>query len=114
MTRLPMRALARALILLAAALVLGLFTTLEHVHALGTPYLEGIQQARHADVIGGQAGDPWQYRVLPDFLLAHLIDAASRAGIPAPVRTSFVVFRWLQDTMIFVAAFLYYRRLGLS
>jgi hypothetical protein len=113
-TRAPIRAIAGALVLAAVALVLGLFTTSEHAHALGVPFLDDIQHVRHDDVVLGQAGDPWQYRVLPDFMLTYMIELARHAGIRTPVRNSFLVFRWLQDTVIFVTAFLYYRKLGLS
>src|SRR6266540_1887597 len=98
---------------LMVALALGAFTTLEHASVLG-PTLADIQTGRHQGVLKGQAGDPWQYRVLADFLIDPVISVFERINVRRPERSAYLAFRWMEDTAIFAVAFFYYRRLGLS
>ncbi len=98
-----------------ACLLFGLFTTSEHVAALGWSYLDhGNQILRHENMLAGNAGNPWQYRVLPDYLVEGVIRTFEKVDIPRPIAAAFFLFRVLQDAAIFLAAFLYYRKLGLS
>ena len=98
----------------AAALFLSLFTVSDHVSALGGRYIdEGIQVQRHQAVINGNAGNPWQYRVLAPLMLQPVIAKLQERGIDHAYALSFISFRVLQDLAIFLAAFVYYRKFGL-
>jgi hypothetical protein len=108
----------RRLVLLvgAAALLLGLFTTYEHVMARGLAYVDvdGEQWRRLQAFLAGEAGNPIQYRVLTSYLLALSIRLGEALALPHPVLVSFVGLRIVEDTAIFALAFAYYRALGLS
>ncbi len=112
-TRIEAIMLAAAIILVA--LLLGLFTTSEHVKALGMDALEhGDQIQRHQDVLAGRAGNPWQYRVLAPYLVDVVIKVSESLRIPHPVAVSFIFFRVVQDTLVLLLSYGYYRKLGLS
>jgi hypothetical protein len=99
----------------AMALVLGLFTTTAHVRARGFEYLEeGNQLIRHQAVLEGDAGDPWQYRVLPAFIAEGVLVVLETIGVPHHVGVGFMLFRVVIDAAILALAVLYYRRLGLT
>jgi hypothetical protein len=101
--------------ILALALVLGLLTTWQYVLARGIDYLEhGHQIRRHSDVIQGNAGAPWQYRVLAPFMIEYVIEFFRGLNVPYHLATSFILFRVFQDTTILLLSYVYYRKLGAS
>ena len=71
-----------------------------------------VQQ--HDLLMGGTAGDPWQYRILSDYAIQLVFDALSAAGARDPFLYGFVLFRGAQEVAIFGLGFLYFRRLGLG
>lgn len=100
---------------LTASLTLGTFTTLAYVQARGLRYLdEGNQIVRHQRMMAGDAGNPWQYRVLSAYLVEGLIWASRAVGLPRPHVWAFISFRIAADAAIFLAAVVYFRRLGIS
>jgi hypothetical protein len=100
---------------IAAAIILAAFTTLAYVRAQGVAYLSGgAQVKRHEHMIHGCAGNPWQYRVLSAYLLEGLVRLCRLAGASRPYLLAFVTFRFLQDAAIFLAAVMYFKKLGLS
>lgn len=104
-----------ALLALAAAAVGALFTTSEHVRARGHDYIEhGIQMERHRAVLTGEAGNPWQYRVLAPCLVETWRGLIRQLPLPRPDLVAFVSFRLLQDFAILLCAFAYYRQLGFA
>lgn len=104
------------LLVAAASLSFGLFTTYEHVIARGMAYFaEGADQHRHyLDMLDGSAGNPSQYRVLPAWLQWALLSVTAALGVPNHFAVSFIALRVLEDSAVFVLAFAYYRKLGLS
>lgn len=100
-------------VIFLCALALGLFTTLQYVSMRGLDYLEQDQLARHQAVLAGNAGDPWQYRILSAYLVQGALDVCQSLSIPHPAATAFIAFRIAQDTLILLLASAYYRRLGL-
>ena len=72
------------------------------------------QMENHVDVMQGDAGDPWQYRLLSDYLAEALLRFVTWIGYPRPGISAFVLFRFLQNLLIFCLAALYYRKLGLN
>lgn len=82
---------------------------------MGLQYIEeGVQIQRHEAVIQGTSGTPWQYRVLSDYLVEGLLLLVKALGLPRPVLVAFVVFRLVQNALIFMLASAYFRKLGLS
>ena len=83
--------------------------------SLGLRFLDdGLQTRRHTRVIQGKAGSPWQYRVLPEYMVEALIRLVGKLGIGHPNALAFIAFRLFQNFLLFVLAAAYYRRLGLS
>jgi len=107
--------IALATTIIVIALLCGLFTTYEYVRARGVKYLEhGNQITRHQAVIQGEAGNPWQYRVLAPYLINVVLGIFEQLHIPHHIAASFIFFRVIQDTVIMLLSYAYYRRLGLS
>jgi hypothetical protein len=100
--------------LLACAILFGLFTVFSQVTQLSLGYLRTSQVYRHTRVIDGVAGNPYQYRVLPEYLLETLIPALQRFGVADALTTSFILLRLFQNVLIFALAATYYKRLGLT
>lgn len=107
--------LLEGVIFLGCAFLFSLFTVFVQVKALGLSYLEeGGQIQRHVAVLQGTAGDPWQYRVLAEYLVEGVIRVFHRAGIPRPIASAFISFRVFQNVLIFLLAAIYYRKLGIN
>ncbi len=101
-------------ILLVATIMLATATTYAQVNFLSMHFIR-VQAAKvHAQMLQGIAGNPWQYRILADWLLQPLINGVRGLGIPQPEAFAFIAFRFLQCVLIVFTGGLYYRRLGLS
>jgi hypothetical protein len=117
MNDLPARRRSQFLLLLfGCAFVLSLFTVFEQVAELGVPFIDdgGMQAKRHLDVLQGTAPDPWQYRVLSEYVVAGVRLILVKVGFPAPTIYAFMMVRLFQNLFIFVCAALYYEKLGLN
>lgn len=101
-------------LVLAASLILAALTTGAYLQARGLPYFEAYQINRHQLIIEGNAGNPWQYRVLSAYLVEGLIRLLQAFGLSGPHILAFFIFRFGQDTAIFLVAVLYFRKLGIS
>jgi hypothetical protein len=77
-------------------------------------YLEqGLQIQRHTDVLQGTAPNPWQYRILADYLVEGVIQLFRNLDVSHPLASAFIAFRFVQNLLIFGLAYLYYRRLNI-
>lgn len=95
--------------------LLGIFTTAQHARALGIPYLEyGKQVGRYHAVLDGNAGDPWQYRVLAPYTIRGMYALYAKTSTPHRISVLFILFRVVQDSVILLLSVVYYRKLGLS
>lgn len=83
-----------------------------HVAALSWEYLGETQLERHEAVINGAAGDPWQYRVLSEYLVRLVIVVFGMLGLPNYESWAFVMFRWAQCLVVCLLAHRWYVRLG--
>lgn len=102
-------------LVIVAGLLLGLFTTSEYVKARGVDYLEqGSQLTRHQSVLEGRAGNPWQYRVFAPYLVELVLKLFERLHVPRHNAAAFIAFRVIQDTLILLLSYAYYRKLELS
>ena len=109
------RRLLLIILVIVAGLMFGWFTTAEHIRARGLPYFQdGNQVQRHQAVLDGNAGNPWQYRVLSVYVVEGLIHSFEEYGAPYHTAISFILFRAFVDIAIFLVSFLYFRKLGLS
>ena len=103
---------------LVSAVLFSVLTVYLQIMALEKPYYyyleQGLQIQRHTAVLEGTAGNPWQYRVLADYLVEGAIRIFEDLDILHPIGSAFISFRFVQNMLIFSLAYLYYRKLGLS
>ncbi len=96
-------------------LIFSFFTVYLQYKALGRYHIEtGRQVVRHQKVLSGVAGNPWQYRILSDYLVEGVIQLFTHFKIPSPIFAAFMSFRFVQNILIFIAAYVFYRKLGFS
>ncbi len=104
-----------ALVFSASTILFSLMTVALQVKAVGLDYLlGGWQLERHRAVLEGTSIDPWQYRVLSEYLVQGFIWLVQRLHVPYPIPTAFIAFRVLQNIVLLLLAAAYYRKLGLS
>jgi hypothetical protein len=73
-----------------------------------------IQISRHNAVIAGVSLNPWQYRVLAEWLIEALVRVAGIFGSTDPYFGVFAVLRTAQNLSIFALFYAYLRRSGFS
>jgi hypothetical protein len=110
------KTIAMTTIIILMGILLGVFTTSQYVRARDFSYIEerGYQIIRHQKIVEGNAGNPWQYRVLAPYLINGVLDLFKRIQIPNTIASSFFFFRILQDSLILLISIVYFRRLGIS
>lgn len=100
-------------ILLVASMLLSVAVTYAQVDAVTLRFLNIHQYKVHQQMMGGGAGNPWQYRILADWMLEPLLKWFEVADFSFPRGGVFVIFRFLQCLLIFLSAGAYYRKLSL-
>ena len=107
--------LALLVVFLSCSVLFSLLTVYFQEQHLTLRYIEeGYQIKRHIAVLQGTAGNAWQYRVLSEFLVEGVLSIFKYLGVPHPVASAFLSFRVFQNTLIFMLAALYYKKLGLN
>ncbi len=107
---------SRALIILLA-IVLAAVTVklqLDSLNGGADNYIHGEQLERHNAVLQGQAPNPWQYRVLSEFVAEGSIRFSQFLKIQDPVSFGFISLRVLQNIAIFLLAFALYQKISNS
>lgn len=99
---------------LCFSLLFSVFTVYLQQQYLGLTYLEeGNQIKRHLAVLENTAPNPWQYRVLSDYLVEVFVIVFNSLHVPHPIAAAFLSFRIVQNILIFFLAGLFYKKLGL-
>lgn len=92
-----------------------LFTVYDQItERTGFDFLITKELKRHRALVEGTSADPWQYRILGDYLIEGIIRLARRIGISSAELKAFIIFRVFQNFFIFIAAGCYWRWLGLK
>ena len=102
------------LILLTSAVLLSMAVTYAQVDDVTFRFIRIQQEKVHQEMLDGVAGNPWQYRILADWLIDPLLNVFVTWDVLNPRPSAFIVFRFLQCLLIFLAAGVYYRKLGLA
>lgn len=106
------------MLVLACAGLLSLFTVYYQIALMGPQgglaWYEKVQWERTVQVMHGEQGTPWQYRLFTDSLVYGAVRAFAYLGVPRPIGTAFVLIRLLQNTLMFSLSVLYGRKLGLT
>ncbi len=89
-------------------------TVLWQEQHLGLHYVEGEQWTRHQTVLDGSAPNPWRYRVLAEWMAEGFVRVARMLHTPRPIATGFLGLRLVQNALIFLLAYAYYRRVKLE
>lgn len=98
-----------------SAVLFSLLTVYVHVQYLGIHYLEeGNQIKRHLSVLQGTAPDPWQYRILSDYLVEAIIQLFTKLDVPHSIAAAFISLRCVLGVMIFLISYFYFRKLGFT
>lgn len=115
---LPLNKPTSILLVISCILAFSTLTVYQQVTSLNKPFMayleQGLQIQRHNDVLQGTAPNPWQYRVLADYLVEGVIQLFKNLDIPHPIGSAFIAFRFAQNLLIFGLGYLYYRKLNLS
>lgn len=101
------------ILFLLVALLLSFASVSAQVNYLSFRFIKVHQEREHDELMSGNAGNPWQYRVLADYMLEPLIDLFQNLNINRYKPSAFIFFRFLQNTIIFYAAAYFYKKLGL-
>ncbi|MCJ7433412.1 MAG: hypothetical protein MUO77_08000, partial [Anaerolineales bacterium] len=101
-------------LLVICAIALGVITVrLQVVDWVGgIDALNFEQLDRHMDVLRGTAPNPWQYRVLSEWVAEGFVRLFGFLAPHAAVVFGFLSFRLLQNILIFILALILYNRLG--
>jgi hypothetical protein len=75
-------------------------------------FVAGPQVDRNEQVLRGEGGDPWQFRVGSELLAKQARNVAGAVGVGDPDVAGLLGFRVIQNIAIFALAWLLYRRLG--
>jgi hypothetical protein len=67
--------------------------------------------ARNRSVLEGTAGDPWNYRLLSEWVAERFYEGARELGSDKPEKIGFLAFRVVQNIAIFWLAWVFLRRL---
>ncbi|NJC97980.1 MAG: hypothetical protein FIB03_16870 [Anaerolineae bacterium] len=100
-------------ILVAAAILLSVSTTYAQVDDVTLRFIKVQQEKVHVQMLDGVAGNPWQYRILADWMIAYVFRFITGLWIEVPLSAAFIGFRFVQCLLIFLLAGMYYRKLGL-
>jgi hypothetical protein len=101
-------------LLVFCAVALGVITVRFQVADMigGIDSLNFEQLDRHMDVLRGTAPNPWQYRVLSEWVAEGFVKLFGFLSPRNAVAFGFLTFRLLQNTFIFILALILYKRLG--
>ena len=101
-------------VLVISAILLSIATTYAQVNDVTEHFIKNQQEKVHLQMLAGVAGNPWQYRILSDWMVEYLLRLFFEINVNAPKLAAYIVFRFLQCLLIFVCAGVYYKKLGLS
>ncbi len=105
------------ILLVSLAIALAIFTVklqLDSLQGGADSYIQGTQLARHEAVLRGQALDPWQYRVLSEYVAEGFIRLFQFLKVQDAIGFGFISLRILQNAAIFLLAFAVYHKISNS
>jgi hypothetical protein len=105
---------SRELLAIAVVLFASLTTSVYEFRTWNYGDLMGVVFGQHMLLLRGEAGNPVQYRALPEYLWDWLIRLQTARGSGDPNYTSLEVLRYSQNLLLFCLAYAYFRKLGLT
>ena len=105
------------LFLIGACLLASTITVISQFYyiasANGNDYVQTTDYARHREKVNGGAQAPYRYRILTDYALAGVLHFAP-GKMPEKYVTVSFIFRLVQNFLIFLAAYGFFRSLRFS
>ncbi len=74
----------------------------------------GLIYGQHMLLLNAEAGNPVQYRALPEYVWDWLIRLQTWRGSGDPIYTSAEALRYSQNLLLFFLAYAYYRKIGFT
>ena len=105
---------SRILIVLLA-IILAVVTVklqLDSLNGGADSYIHGTQLSRHEAVLNGQAPNPWQYRVLSEYVAEGFVRFFQLFKIQDAISFGFISLRILQNIAIFLLAFVLFKKIS--
>ncbi len=107
------------LVALVIALALGLsYVTvklqLESLDGGAKTFIRTTQLDRHNAVLRGRAPNPWQYRVLSEYLAEGIVRGLQAVKVRNAIEDGFIALRYIQNIALFLLAFVLYYKLSKS
>ena len=105
---------AGSIIAIALVVVAGLLLSIYEFRVYAYSDLTGRIYAQHLRLLEGHAGNPTQFRALPEYIWDVLVRLQQARQSGDPIYTSLEVLRYTQNIVLFCLAYAYYRCLGLN
>lgn len=106
--------LAKVLAIALAIIGISAMTVYFQIRWQGMAWLQTNAVEDHEYVMTGVAGNPWQFRVLAEYLIELTKVIFVQFGIGSALVVSLVFWRVFENILMLAAALLYYRQLGLK
>lgn len=109
------RAASFRVLIILLSIILAVVTVklqLDSLNGGADGYIHGTQLIRHNAVLQGQAPNPWQYRVLSEYVAEGFVRLAQILQIQDPIGVGFISLRVLQNIAIFLLAFALYQKIS--
>lgn len=94
-------------------LFLAVYTVAHQMAFMGLEWYETLQWERTQQVMHGESGTPWQYRLFTESIVSLCVYMADWVGVSRPVAVAFVAVRFVQNVALFMLALVFYRSLGI-
>lgn len=98
---------------ITAVLFLAVFTVWHQMEFMGLGWYETVQWERTQQVMRGESGTPWQYRLFTESIVTGMVRLCESLGVERPVAVAFVAVRLVQNTLVFTLALLFFGLLGI-
>lgn len=108
------RDLAKILLIGLAIVEISGMTVYFQVRWQGMEWVRTSAVEDHQFVMDGVAGNPWQFRVLPEYLVEITRYGFELLGLRDALVTSLILWRVLENILFLSATLFYYKRLGLK
>jgi hypothetical protein len=94
-------------------LFLAVFTVWHQMEFMGLGWYETVQWERTQEVMRGESGTPWQYRLFTESIVTGTVRLCEYLGMERPVAVAFVAVRLVQNTLAFSLALVFFGLLGI-
>ncbi len=109
------RAGSSKVLLVLLAIILAVLTVklqLDSLNGGADSYIHGTQLSRHEAILNGQAPNPWQYRVLSEYVAEGFVRFFQLLKVQDAISFGFISLRLLQNIAVFLLAFALFKKVS--